>query len=183
MPPAVDFRAKVEELRTLANSRPRPQDRQIVQDALDSKWEGLQSVAAQTLGRWGDRPSVAALREFWPQCAARRNHYLQNVVAHSLRMCVRAEDAPWFLDVYFEASASARSFDLLLTVVPLPLESVRERLLLEAQCTDRIRRQSAMLALAQMPFPNREAILSRFLNDEDGRIREQARFWIEQKAP
>ena len=178
MPPAVDFRARVDELRTLASARPRPQDRQIVQNALDSKWEGLQSVAIQTLGCWGDRQSFAILRELWPKCS----WTLQPIVARSLAQCVQAEDAPWALDLYFEGSEAYENGYWLGVVMSLPPQSARERLLLESRSHFSTRRSRALVAMARMAFPDRETILQRFLNDDDREIRNAAEYWLKHKS-
>lgn len=171
MKPAIDFRARANELRTLGSVRPRREDREIVMAALDCKWEGLQSVAAQTLGRWGDRESVAALRGLWQRCANRKNaSSLRGVVARSLALCVGAQDAGWVLDFYFDCFQTGHS-DFGLVVKSLPLETTRQRLLEESHSPQRKHRLAALDALGRMPFPDRRALLKRFLDDEDGDIR------------
>lgn len=174
MKPSVDFRARVEELRSLASARPRRKDREIVAAALGCKWEGLQSVAAQTLSRWGDRESIETLREFWFLCQNRKRNgtigTVAGVVARLLSACVGAQDANWVLDCYFEIPNSGNG-SFLGVVKSLPLESARERLLQESRSPDHKRRLAALDALGRMPFPDRRALLKRFLDDEDGLIR------------
>ena len=134
----------------------------------------MQSVAAQTLSRWGDRESVETLREFWFLCQNRKRSgtigTVAGVVARSLSACVGAQDAGWVLDYYFEFPDSGGGY-FLGVVKSLPLESTRARLLQESRSPDRKRRQAALDALGRMPFPDRRALLKRFLGDEDGLIR------------
>jgi HEAT repeat protein len=171
MKPAVDFRARVEELRMLGSARPRRGDREIVMAALGSKWEGLQSVAAQTLGRWGDRESVEALRDLWLRCQGRKNaSSLQGVVARSLASCVGAQDAEWVLDCYFDSFKTSHSY-LGIVVGTLPFETTRKRLLEESHSPQRNRRHAALVVLGRLPVSERRALLKRFLDDEDGDIR------------
>ncbi len=174
MKPAVDFRARVQELRTLASARPRRADREIVRAALDSKWEGLQSVAAQTLGSWGDRESVELLRDLWIRCINRKNgSSLRSVVARSLAACVGAQDANWVLDFYFDSFKGSHS-ELGIVVTSLPFETTRKRLLEESHSPLRDRRYATLVVLGRLPVPDRRALLKRFVDDEDDDIRSVA---------
>lgn len=60
-------------LRGLAGQTPNPVLRQEIDDGLHSKWEGVQSCAAQTLQAWGDAESLRRLLS-WLECALHLPH-------------------------------------------------------------------------------------------------------------
>lgn len=176
MKPAVDFGARVEELRALASCRPRQAERDIVMAALTSKWEGLQSVAAQTLGKWGDRASVAALRELWLKVQDRKNGWsIRNVVSTALAECVKEEDASWILDLYFDGQ-SKWDFGLARAVCRLPVAATRGRILQESRSANILRRRAALDVASCLPQPEHLALLKRFSSDEDPEISSSARY-------
>ncbi len=176
MKPAVDFRARVEELRTLASSRPRPQDRAIVMAALHSKWEGLQSVAVQTLGSWGDRESVAALREFWLKTQDCKNGWsIRSVISTALAKGVKKEDASWLLDLYFDGH-SRWDLDLAPAVCQLPVVAVRGRIMQESHSDNTLRRRAALGVASCLPEPEYHALLKRFSSDQNPEISSSARY-------
>lgn len=176
MKSAVDFRARVEELRALASRRPHPQDRAIVMAALHSKWEGLQSVAVQTLGSWGDRESVAALREFWLQAQDRKNgSSIRSVISTALAKCVTKEDAVWLLDLYFDGH-SRWDLNLAPAVCQLPVAAVRGRIVQESHSDNTSRRRAALDVASCLPEPEYRALLKRFSSDQDPKINSIARY-------
>ena len=64
---------KAERLRALLKDRPGPAAWSDVRDALDSKWEGIQSLALQVLGVWGGHDAVATIKTFLLATSARQN--------------------------------------------------------------------------------------------------------------
>ena len=60
-------------LRELATSPPTPEARVDIVAALASKFEGIQAVAAEVLGRWGDPDSKAALKAWFLETMRRPN--------------------------------------------------------------------------------------------------------------
>ena len=161
----IDFRVWVDELRALGNSRPNRERREIAEFALNCPYEGVQSVAAQTLGKWNDVSSTKALREFWPKCVARKNGWsICGVVDRALANCVQASDAEWVLEAYFNSENSTRKPYAALHA--LPLDSVRPRLELKSRSSNRHARRAAFEVMSRMPFPDRRKIIQRFLETE-----------------
>ena len=60
----VDFAEKAKSLRELRSATPTPAARDEVTLALGSKFEGIQAVAAEVLGAWGDPDSIKALLDW-----------------------------------------------------------------------------------------------------------------------
>jgi hypothetical protein len=124
---------------------PTPEARERARAALDSKYEGVQSVAAQVLGAWGDRESVAMLRRWYQGMfeAGRRRMTLMGVGSRCLAQCIDATDAGWILDLYFSQSAQLQH-EVLHLARALTVGSARERLMIEASGPDVHRRKAAV---------------------------------------
>jgi len=145
-----------------------------------SKWEGVQSVALQTLGGWGDPQSRAVLRSAIEQLDGRPYGWsIRGVAVRALSACITEDDAGWALDRLFTLEGILAKHTFLPVVLALPVESVEERLLEEASSTNRDNRQAAMKAIGNLDFPTRDAVLSRFLHDEDEEIRYGARLLLD----
>lgn len=147
----------------------------IVDAALASKWEGLQSVALQVLGEWGDDESRARIRGYIEQVQDRRYGWaVRGVAVRALAGCVKDDDATWVLDRYFRISGVLAKHELLPLVIALPEGTARERLIVERSATDRDNRQAAMKAIGNAGFRDAADLVRRFLEDEDAEIRRGA---------
>jgi HEAT repeat protein len=173
-----DLKQTTDRLKEFGSRSATPEAREEIMAALESKWEGVQAVAAKVLAIWGGRESVAALRAWLIQCQQRKYGWaVRGVAVKALSECVDECDVDWILDMYFSVSGVAAKHELLHPlVVNLPPEAARERLMLECKSTDRDNRQAAMKAIANMRngFRNREAILEQFTQDPDPQIRSGA---------
>jgi HEAT repeat protein len=177
----IDLRKTCERLKQLGRRKPTIEARREVEEALRSKWEGMQSAALHALGDWGDRRSVDLLRE-WLQEAFQRKYGwgIRGVAVKALARCVREEDVPWVLETYFGLRGVLRKHELLWLVMALPVPRARDRLLLEAQSSNRDNRQAAMKAIGNMGLPDKMDLLERFLDDPDAQIRHGARHMLSQ---
>lgn len=150
-------------------------NREIVHSGLNSKWEGLQSVALQVLGQWGDDESRALLRDFIERIDDRRHGWaIRGVAVKALSSCVTAADSDWALDRLFSLKGVRAKHEFLPVVRSLPLDAARTRLLSESSSRDRDNRQAAMKAIGNMDFEERGDLLRGFLKDEDSTIRQGA---------
>lgn len=167
------------QIRECADAPPSPHRRALVREALQSKWEGVQSVAIQTLGAWGDSDSRALLRETIERLDEREHGWsIGGVAVRALAECISDDDADWALDRLFALDGVLAKHAFLPVVLALPLHSARERLLEEASSPRRDDRQAAMKALGNMDFPDRDQLLARFLGDDDEQIRDGARLLL-----
>jgi hypothetical protein len=154
--------------------------RALVEEALGSKWEGVQSVALQVLGTWGDAQSRALLRSAIEQLDARQYGWsIRGVAVRALSACVTSDDADWALDRLFALEGELAKHEFLPVVRALPVDSVQTRLLVEASSSNRDDRQAAMKAIGNMDIPGRDEVLSRFREDEDEHIRLGARLLLD----
>ena len=173
-----DLKTEAERVRACADKRD-SRSLQIVEEALESKWEGLESLALQVLGGWGDDESRRRLRSFLEVAGERPYGWaIRGVAVKALASCVNSADAPWVLDRYFGVSGVLAKHELLPVVVSLPLEAIRSRLLDESLSTDRDNRQAAMKAIGNVGFADRSDLLQKFVNDADADIRRGANILI-----
>jgi HEAT repeat protein len=164
-------------LRELGSVKPTPAAWEEVRGAMNSKWEGLQSIACRTLAAWGGREAVEELRSFISDAWRREAGWgIRSVAIESLAQCIEACDTDWVLDHYFAISGWLSKHELLPLVCALPISVARSRLLAETHSTDRDNRQAAMKAFANMGYPEEEqrAVLARLSEDPDEEIRRGA---------
>lgn len=144
--------------------------------ALDSKWEGIRSLAAQALGYWGGRESVAVLKR--ALLAAPAGGTLRRVIIREVARCHESEDIPWILDLYFEGPLTwiDRHYIRREMLSRLSGEVLRERLHREARSGDATHRRAAAYALvfSRTPVPGARRLLTRMLDDPSREVREAA---------
>ena len=176
-----DLNEESEELRALVGSKPNAAATRLVETALESKWEGIQSIALQVLGSWGDSYAVEKLRSFLADAEKLKFGWsIRGVAIRELSRCVGPSDVDWVLDHYFALNGVIAKHEFLRVVLALPPDAARLRL--QAQCgsDDRDNRQAAMKALGNLSFPDRRALLEPFLNDSDSEIRKGAKYLYNQ---
>ena len=175
---AFDLAVEVQRVRACAAKRD-TRSRQVVDKALQSKWEGLQSVALQVLGEWGDDDSRSRLRDFIEEVEERQYGWaIRGVAIRALAACVKPDDAPWVLNRYFRVPGVLAKHELLPLVVSLPTDVTRNRLLHEISARNRDDRQAAMKAIGSAGFEDGANLLQRFADDEDADIRRGANVLI-----
>jgi HEAT repeat protein len=152
--------------------------------ALSSKWEGVQAVAAQVLGSWGDRECVERLREFLEGCFDRRYGWaIRGVVVRSLRRVVTAEDVGWVLDLYFSLPGWLPKHELLWLVTALPPRAARDRLVAALRDSRWDNRHAAVKAIGNMDYPDRRELLLQLRGDPEEEVRRSVRLLAGRAEP
>ncbi len=148
-------------MRELKGQPPSKDNYAEVEAALESKWEGVRSLAAQVLGHWGGRHAVGALKR--ALLAAPPGSSLRKVAMMELGRCVGPEDAGWILDLYFDGPLTGTDQHYvrreLLSKQPGP--RLRDRVRREARSEHAGHRLAAAYALvfAATPVPGAQEVL------------------------
>jgi hypothetical protein len=58
------LQAEADQVRSIIGRGVTPERRELLNQALSSKWEGTQAHAIKALPAWGDRDSIGAIRDF-----------------------------------------------------------------------------------------------------------------------
>lgn len=171
-----DLREITARLRQLGAKRPTPKARAEVVAALASKWEGVQAVAAEALGQWGDRECVELLRQFLVSCFDHKAGWtIRGVVIRALCPVITEEDVNWVLDLYFSLQGLLAKHELLGLVTALPSQSARERLVAALRDSRWDNRQAAVKAIGNMDYPDRRQLLQQLRNDPNDDVRRSVR--------
>src|SRR5579859_5570706 len=97
-----DLAVVCNQLKRLATQPENPDARAIVEEAFNSKWEGVKVTAAKTFAAWGGRRSVELLKSWVYQCYLDENFGLRIKAEKLLAQCIEDQDADWVLDFYFD---------------------------------------------------------------------------------
>lgn len=164
------------EIRALAEEPPTPERRAAAAAALRSKWEGVQAAALDALGGWGGRESADALRAFLTAAMERDSGWaIRRVAVRNLIALVGTEDVDWVLELYFGAPGALVKHELVPLVIALPPAAARARLVAELGSPERLNRQGAVKAIANMSFPDRRQLLWPLREDPDPFVGHSAR--------
>jgi HEAT repeat protein len=167
---------QVSDLRSLATRKPTLEGFAKAAAALDSRFEGVQSVALRVLGEWGGAESISVLREFLGRAFLRKYGWsIRGVAVNALARHLRPDDADWVLDLYFELPNVLSKHEVLPLVVKLPPAVARERLKKELRNSNWMDRQAAVKAIGNMPFSDRNQLICPLLNDSNDNVRASAR--------
>lgn len=178
-----ELQRKATALRALASVPATPERRAVVVAALRDKFEGIQSVALDVLGAWGDGESATMLREFLQGAFSREAGWaIRGVAARNLIPLVTASDADWVLDLYFTRPDVLTKHELVRLVIALPPAAARRRLVAELRSADRLNRQAAVKAIGNMAFPDRRQLLWPLRDDPDAFVSKSARLLSEGPA-
>jgi HEAT repeat protein len=165
-----------ERIRAIAEMPETPDRRALAYDALGNKWEGIQAIAIQALGRWGGCESVTKLRAFLEDAFQRKSdHGIRGVAVRNLVGLITEEDADWILDLYFGLPESVLKHEIAPLVSVLPPHAARARLQAELRSANRLNRRAAVRAIGTMAIPNRRQLLWLMREDPDSSVREIAR--------
>jgi len=172
----MDFRETTRALRLLAREPPTPEQRARVGDALRSKFEGVQSVAAQVLAAWGDRTSVETLRS-WLLTVLKRPYgwAIRGVAIRALAKCIDSTDTGWVLDLYFSRPDRLLKHEFLPLAAAVDPTPARPRLTAEVRSSDPLNRHAAIKVICRMPYRDRETLIRPILADTDKYNRKAAR--------
>jgi HEAT repeat protein len=172
-----DLQAYAVHLRSLGELSPTSARRAEVTEALHHKWEGIQSIAAQVLGRWAGHESIEALRTWLFACFERKNGWaVRGVAVQQLAQLVEARDTEWVLELYFGLEDRLAKHEILPLVLALRPESAREGLVSRLRDPDWANRQAAVKAIGNMAFPDRRQLLSPLVDDAHKEVQKSARY-------
>ena len=105
-----DLRAICGELNRIGLRPVTPKAHAKVQEALSSKWEGVQIAAAKTLSQWGDDESSQALRNLLDSVAAKPGRQSAALaIAKLLGPQLKPSDLDWVVDLYITSVALTQS--------------------------------------------------------------------------
>jgi len=174
----MDLRTESIHLRELSTLPPTPEARTEVMQALHSKFEGIQAVAAEVLGAWGDAASKSALRDWFLDTSARPYGWaIRSVGVRELARLATAEDTDWVLDLYFGASDGLMQHELLRLAAALPAVPAKERVVAKARDSNARVRHSAMKILVWSSWGEPKELLRPFARDADPAIRSLLVAW------
>ena len=174
----MDLRAESLRLREFGTSPPADTAWDEVIDALQSKFEGIQAVAAEVLGAWGDARSKAALRDWFLKTIPRPNGWaIRSVGVRELARLATADDTGWILDTYFGTEDGLLQHELLRLAAALPASAARETVETKARDADPRVRHSALKVLVWTSWGEPKELLRPFASDPDPLIRKMLRAW------
>ena len=177
-----DLKARAVHLRSLGELPVTPERRAEVVDALRYKREGIQSIAAEVLGRWGGRESLESIRQWLVACFAReRGWSVRGVAVRELAQLVETRDAAWVLELYFGQADRLVQHELLGLVLALSPDAARQELVSRLRDPAWINRQAAVKAIGNMAFPDRRQLLTPLIDDPHKEVQKSARY-LAQKA-
>lgn len=176
---ATDLKAETHRVRECAQRRD-PQSVSIVESALASKWEGLQSAALQVLGEWGDDWSRVVPCSIIEGLDDRPFGWsIRGVAIRSLAECITSDEASWALDRFFALEGALAKHESLPAAAALPEGPLRERAVAESSSPDRNNRQAAMKLIGRSELSDKREMLTAFESDDDVEIRKAARLLIQ----
>jgi hypothetical protein len=174
----MDLRAESARLRQLARQAPTPESRAAVLHALQSKFEGIQAVAAEVLGAWGDQSSKEALRGWLHDTAARRYGWaVHSVAIRELSRLLTAEDTAWVLELYFSASDGLSQHQLANLAAALPAVPAKAQLMAKARDPSALVRHAATKVLVRSSWGKPTDLLRPFRGDPDPMVHKVLLAW------
>jgi HEAT repeat protein len=174
----LDLNAESIRLRELGRRPPTPEARVAVLQALQSKFEGIQSVAADVLATWGDESSKKALRHWVHDTAARPNGWaIHSVAVRALSRLLTASDTTWVLDLYFSASDGLLQHRLVPLAAALPAVPAKEQVMSKAGDPNPRIRHAATKVLVRSSWGEPKELLRPFRADSDAMVRKLLIAW------
>jgi hypothetical protein len=140
-------------LKSLIHANPNDLIRAEVENALHSKWEGIQVCAGRVLATWGDRESIETLRNWLQSLLDKKSGWaIRKQAIQLLCQCYQSEDIHWLLDLYFGQEDRLRCHEFLPLVIALPESIVRKRILIESRSAIEKRREAAAIAMRRLDY-------------------------------
>jgi hypothetical protein len=140
-------------LAPLRLERPRPDSRALVEEALASKFEGVQALGARVLGTWRDDASLTRLRHWFDSLIPKpRGWAIRCVAIQELAKSLGSDDVGWVLDLYFGITDGLLQHELRALAAHLPPLDLRTRLLAESRSEEASVRRAALYLLVRARF-------------------------------
>lgn len=108
-----ELQVEADQVSSIIGRRATPERRDLLKQALSSKWEGTQVHAIKALAAWGDRDSIGAIRDFLV-AAFDRNHAwaVRGVAIRALAPIIGPEDAEWIAELRRSRSSGSERHEL-----------------------------------------------------------------------
>jgi hypothetical protein len=124
MGPAVDLRALCEHLKQLGGREPSAATRRELEQALGSKWEGVQVTAARSLAAWGDAKSLDKVSTYLGElCLKPARWSAIGAVAEALVPHAASLGVTWIIELYLDRCRDQNRFSLWPLTDALPYEA------------------------------------------------------------
>lgn len=159
-------------LRALGERRPTPARVAAVEAQLDSKFQSVQSVAAQVLAAWGSHESLPRLRATFDRLNASHLYAQRAIIAKAMGAVLRASDTEGIIDWFLSLPTYNARFELLPTVACVDPKRAKPLLEKAWSVGDRQMKHSILVAASEMGQP--WMFIPSGLRDPDGFIRELA---------
>jgi hypothetical protein len=118
---AIDLKLHCEHIATLGTKQPSASARRELDEALYSKWEGVQVTAARALAAWGDEASLTAVRDLLAVLSTRPACWSAvGAIARALAPHVSVDDMEWILELFFEQCRKDNRFAMMPLLLALP---------------------------------------------------------------
>jgi hypothetical protein len=111
---AIDLNAVCSRLDELGRRRPDEKSRAEVEDALSSKWQGVQVVAARALATWGDERSLSLVRGLLERLSQKKAAWAAaGALANALAPKLKPEDLDWVFKLFLSMARRANRYALI----------------------------------------------------------------------
>ena len=91
-----DLEVEAERIKRLSGRHATRERRDLISQALSSKWEGTQALAIAILAEWGDRQSIQAIQTFLEAAFTRKYGWaIRGVAIRALAPALTADDSDW----------------------------------------------------------------------------------------
>ena len=167
-------------LKELERGPDQPDARKEVEEALRSKWEGIQVIAGRILARWGGAASEPILRD-WLLRTCELHETGTASITHEAAKCyspfLSPQDASWVINLYFSLSAASwchcglPPFGLDPLLDRVTTGDLARRIIAESQSAAPAHRFAAMCAAERIDFRGKLDMFRRLSGDSHKRIR------------
>lgn len=111
---AIDLNAVCSRLDELGRRRPDEKSRAEVEDALSSKWEGVQVSAARALAAWGDERSLSLVRGLLERLSQKKAAWAAaGALANALAPKLKPTDLDWVFKLFLRMARRDNRYALI----------------------------------------------------------------------
>ena len=111
------LQAEADQVRSIIGRGVTPKRRELLNQALSSKWEGTQAHVIKALAAWGDRDSIGAIRDFLISAFDRKYGWtVRGVAIRALAPIIGPEDAGWIRELCRSRSSGLERHELRLLI-------------------------------------------------------------------
>jgi hypothetical protein len=108
-----DLKSLCTHLEALGQRKPNPEAREQLRQALESKWDGVRTIAAKSLCTWADEQSIVSVREALEELAAKPARYAAvAAMAREMRSTLKPADLQWAANLFLKEAHADNRFAL-----------------------------------------------------------------------